>query len=135
MGQPGVILLDTHVALWLALEPGQISARAHAAIDAARADGTGLAICDISLAEIATAYAKHRFTLTVPLDSFLDATESRFKVFPITARVCARTVTLPASYPRDPADRLIAATALVHGLSLVTADRSIRKSRAVPTIW
>jgi PIN domain nuclease of toxin-antitoxin system len=42
---------------------------------------------------------------------------------------------LPASYPKDPADRIIGATALVEGLSLLTADREIRRSRAVQTIW
>ena len=36
---------------------------------------------------------------------------------------------------KDPADCLIGATALVEGLSLVTADKEILKSRAVPTIW
>src|SRR5580700_1901199 len=42
---------------------------------------------------------------------------------------------LPPSYPKDPADRIIGATALVEGLSLLTADREIRRSRAVQTIW
>ena len=47
-------------------------------------------------------------------------------------RACARA--LPATYPKDPADR-VGATALVEGLSLITADREIRRSRAVRTIW
>jgi PIN domain nuclease of toxin-antitoxin system len=42
---------------------------------------------------------------------------------------------LPASYPEDPADRIIGATALVEGLPLLTADREIRRSKAVQTIW
>jgi PIN domain nuclease of toxin-antitoxin system len=46
-----------------------------------------------------------------------------------------QALALPASYPKDPSDRIIGATALVEGLSLLTADREIRKSRAVPTIW
>ena len=48
-------------------------------------------------------------------------------------RTCARA--LPATYPKDPADRALGATALVEGLSLITADREIRRSRAVRTIW
>jgi len=130
-----VILLDTHVALWLALEPEKLSATARAAIDQQRKNGEGLAICDITLAELAAIYGKRRFTLTVPLDTFLEETQSRFTVFPIEARACARTVTLPASYPRDPADRIIGATALVQGLPLVTADRAIRRSKVLHTIW
>jgi len=135
MGQSGLILLDTHVVLWLAEGSGKLSKEARAAIGHSREDGTGLAICDITLAELATSYGKGRFSLTVPLDAFLEATESRFTVLPITARACARSVSLPDSYPRDPADRIIGATALVEGLPLVTADRAIRRSKALRTIW
>ena len=130
-----MILLDTHVALWLSEDGARISPRARAAIGHERASGGGLAICDITLAELATSYGKRRFALTVPFDIFLEEIESRFAVIPITARSAARTLALPASYPRDPADRLIAATALIHGLSLVTADRAIRRSKALRTIW
>jgi PIN domain nuclease of toxin-antitoxin system len=42
---------------------------------------------------------------------------------------------LPPSYPNDPADRVIGATALIEDLPLITADKEIRRSRAVPTIW
>ena len=42
---------------------------------------------------------------------------------------------LPANFPKDPVDRLIAATALIEDIPLITADREIRKSGAVPTIW
>jgi PIN domain nuclease of toxin-antitoxin system len=51
------------------------------------------------------------------------------------AGFCVRSVELPEAYPKDPADRLIAGTALVEGLSLVTADREIRRSQVVRTIW
>jgi PIN domain nuclease of toxin-antitoxin system len=53
----------------------------------------------------------------------------------MTARICARALSLPASFPNDPADRIIGATALVEGLSLLTADRQIRKSKAVRVVW
>lgn len=108
---------------------------AHAAMEAERRNGEPLAICDITLAELATSYGKRRYALTVPFDIFLEETESRFAVIPITARIAARTLALPASYPPDPADRLIGATALIHGLPLVTADRAIRRSKAIRTIW
>ena len=129
-----MILLDSHVALWLALEPQKISPIAAREIQLARLAG-GMAISAITLAELATSYSKRRFTLTVPLDVFLDETESRFAILPITARIAARSVTFPASFPRDPADRIITATALVDGLPLVSADRAIRRARLVRTIW
>jgi PIN domain nuclease of toxin-antitoxin system len=66
---------------------------------------------------------------------FLAEVEARFVVLPITGRACLRTLALPAAYPRDPADRIIAATALVGGLSLLTADAEIRRSGALSTIW
>lgn len=65
----------------------------------------------------------------------LQEIEAQFVILPISSRACARTLQLPASYPKDPADRLIGATALVEGLSLVTADKEILKSKAVRTIW
>lgn len=51
------------------------------------------------------------------LESMLQEIEARFVVKPISSRACARTLQLPASYSKDPADRLIGATALVEGLS------------------
>jgi len=48
---------------------------------------------------------------------------------------CYPAFDLPASYPNDPVDRSIGATALVEEIPLLTADAQIRKSRAVPTIW
>ena len=135
MGQFEVILVDTHILVWLAFEESRLSRKARATIAGARQDGEGLAISDISLWELATLASKKRIDLDISLESFLAEVETRFVVFPITARVCVRTLALPATYPKDPADRIIGATALVEGLSLLTADREIRRSRALPTIW
>jgi PIN domain nuclease of toxin-antitoxin system len=128
-------LVDTHVVLWLALEPGRISKRAKAVIEQARQLSHGLAISDITLLEIATAENKGRVTLNSSLETFLSEIEARFVVLPITGKVCVRAIALPATYPKDPADRLIAATAIVEGSPLVTADEAIRRSMALPTIW
>ncbi|MGA9472583.1 MAG: type II toxin-antitoxin system VapC family toxin [Terriglobales bacterium] len=130
-----MILVDTHVVLWLALEPERVSKNAKAAIDHARKNEDGLAICGITLLEIATVYGKGRVSLEMALESFLREVEAQFVVLPISARACARTLTLPASYPKDPADRVIGATALVEGMALVTADAKIRRVRAVRTVW
>jgi PIN domain nuclease of toxin-antitoxin system len=130
-----VILVDTHVVVWLAFDQQQISTRARAAIGEARRNADGLAICDITLLELATLASKGRIRLDVSLESFLLEVESRFVVLPISNRACVRAIELPASYPKDPADRLIGATALVEGLRLLTADRAIRRSRTIQTIW
>lgn len=130
-----MILVDTHVVVWLAFDQTQISTRARAAIGEARKNADGLAICDITLLELATLASKGRIRLDVGLESFLQEVESRFVVLPISGGACVRAMALPASYPKDPADRMIGATALVEGLALLTADRAIRRARAVQTIW
>lgn len=135
MGRPVLILVDTHIVLWLALEPERISKRVQAVIDEARQNGAGLAISAMTLVEIATLFGKRRFSLAMSLESFLDELERKFVVLPISARVCARMLSLPAGYPKDPADRVIGATALVEGMGLVTADREIRRAKVVRTIW
>jgi PIN domain nuclease of toxin-antitoxin system len=130
-----VILVDTHVVVWLAFDQNQLSKKARAAIDDARKNGDGLAISDISLLELATLVSKGRVRLDISLESFLQEIETRFTVLPISGRACARVMGLPTAYPKDPADRIIGATALVEGLALITADREIIRSKVVPTIW
>jgi PIN domain nuclease of toxin-antitoxin system len=94
-----------------------------------------LAISDITLLELATLATKGRIELGISLESFLREIEARFVVLPISGRACARAMGLPTGYPKDPADRVIGATALVEGLPLITADREIHRSRVVHTIW
>lgn len=127
--------MDTHVVLWLALEPAKISLRAQEAIEKTRQRGEALAISDISLLEIATLERKSRLKLDTSLETFLSEVESRFAVLPITARICVRATEFPAAYPKDPADRVIAATALVEGAPLITADEEIRRAKNVRTVW
>ena len=130
-----MILVDTHVVVWLAFGQDRISRKARTAIDSARKDADGLAISDITLFELATLTSEGRVRLDISLESFLQEVEFRFVVLPITGRVCARAIGLPPSYPKDPADRIIGATAMVEGLSLLTADREIHKSKVLRTIW
>ena len=108
-----MILVDTHVVVWLAFEQSQLSRKARAAIDDARKNGDGLAISDITLFELATLVSKGRIRLDISLESFLREVEARFVVLPISGRACVRALGLPAAYPKDPADRIIGATTLV----------------------
>jgi len=130
-----VILLDTHVVLWMAFEPEKISRNAHRRIGEARKANEGLSICGITLFEIATAASKGRFNVAMTLEEFLEYVERMFTVLPISGRASARILQLPSEYPRDPADRIIGATALVEGITLITSDRNIQASRVVPTVW
>jgi PIN domain nuclease of toxin-antitoxin system len=96
---------------------------------------SGLAISDFTLFELSMLFRKKQFALTISVESFLAEVENRFVVLPITANIALQAFELPPNYPRDPADRIIGATALIEDISLVTADREIRKSHVVPTIW
>jgi PIN domain nuclease of toxin-antitoxin system len=135
MGRPVLILLDTHVVIWLAQDQIRISSRAHNAITNTREGGQGLFVSSMTLLELARLASQKRIQLTPNLEAFLREVERRFAVLPITGRICVQAFEFPASYPKDPADRVIGATAVIEGLSLVTADQAIRRSKAVPTIW
>jgi PIN domain nuclease of toxin-antitoxin system len=129
-----MILLDTHVVVWLAFEPDKLSKRAKEAIRAARLEG-GVAIAAISLLELAWLAENGRVETTLSTESFVRLCASKMTVLPITPEIAARAVGFPDSYPKDPQDRLIGATALVEGVELITHDKPIRKSRLVPVIW
>ena len=135
MGRPLLILLDTHVVVWLASDERRLSRTAKSAIDAARQADRGLAISDFTLYELSLLFRKKQIALVISLEFFLSEVEKRFVVLPITGQVCVSALSLPVGYPKDPADRIIGATALVEGIPLLTADREIRNSRALPTIW
>jgi PIN domain nuclease of toxin-antitoxin system len=117
------------------MNPAKISRHARTALDQARRDGTGMAISDMTLLELARLSSLGQVRFDTRLETFLSEVERRFVVLPMNSRICVQAFDLPEGYPKDPADRIIGATALVEGLVLVTADRQIRNSRAVRTIW
>jgi PIN domain nuclease of toxin-antitoxin system len=129
-----VILLDTHVLVWMASDPKRLSKKARAAIRDAR-QKTGVAIATITLWELAWLAENGRIQVVGSVESFVRETVARVILQPVTPEIAALAVQLPAGFPRDPADRLIAATAMVGGVQLVTADERIRHAKVVQTIW
>ena len=95
-----MILLDTHVVVWLALDQTHLSKNARAAINDARENGDGLAISDITLLELAMLSSKGRIRLEISLESFLEEIEARFIVVPISGRACARALDFLRLTPR-----------------------------------
>jgi PIN domain nuclease of toxin-antitoxin system len=129
-----MILLDTHVVVWLAFDPDKLSKRAKEAIRGAREQG-GLAIAAITLLELAWLAENGRIETTLSVESFVRECAARMTVLPITPEIAARAVGFPDSYPKDPQDRLIGATALAEGVPLITHDKQIKKSGMIPVIW
>lgn len=67
--------------------------------------------------------------MTVPVRSWLEQLAAQVRTLPLTPAIADTAVSLPSSFPGDPADRLIYATAIEHGLRLVTKDRKLRAHR------
>lgn len=117
------LLLDTHVWIWSVGKPDRISTRTREALS--KPTNT-LALSPVSVWEAVLLAEKGRVELAPdPWGWIRMAFETKpLKEIPLTHEVAlrSRSVRLPHD---DPADRFIAATAMVHGLTLVTADRSL----------
>jgi PIN domain nuclease of toxin-antitoxin system len=103
------------------------------ALDQIGAAGEQVGLSSISLWELAMLSSRDRIRLRGSLDTLLDDIELHplVRVLPIDARIAAESTRLGDRYPRDPADRLIGATARRHGLRLMTADERIRRAGSV----
>jgi PIN domain nuclease of toxin-antitoxin system len=126
-----MILLDTHILIWLLIAPEKLAPKAKKVILAARKSGP-LALSAISLWEMAWLAQNKRIDVDVSVDSFIKKCAYYVQVLPITPEIAVRSVQFPESYPNDPQDRIIGATALVEGIRLLTHDKLIVKSGLIP---
>ena len=126
-------LLDTHA--WIQRACGE---RLPSLVDRTLTDhADSLALADISLWEAAKLIELGRLQLAVPLAEFFRlALTPELTVLPITPAIAERVTRLQAArFHKDPADQLIVATALVHGLRLISDDSRIRQWAGVPLLW
>ena len=131
-----MIFLDTCVLVFDALAPERLSAEALRAIEEGEENGS-LACCDISLWEIAMLVAKGRLDPGTDVLSFLKLVlASRvIRPLPITPEI-AKISAIDALFAHhDPADRIIAATALHYGGPLVTCDQALQAVKGLKIIW
>ena len=128
-------LLDTHVLLRWFASTSALPPRQRKAI-AAGSRSEPLLVSDISLWEVATLHELGRIRLGLPLRDWLDRVVGLAEVrrVSISPAVAAEVASLPATFHRDPADRIIVASARVHRASLLTSDKRIVASGLTPTV-
>ena len=130
-----MILLDTHAIVFDAIAPERLTRRAARAIERAAMEGA-LACSDISLWEIAMLTARGRLDLGTDAAVFMDkAIQARaLSVLPITPAIAVLAQADIFAHG-DPADRIIASTALCHRAKLVTADEHLHGVKGLPVVW
>lgn len=117
------LLLDTHVVHWWSAEPERLSRAAARAVE--RADE--VVVAAVSWWELAWLAEHGRVAVVLPVRAWLAELSTHVRTAPLTPAIAATAASLPASFPADPADRVIYATAVEHGWRLVTKDRGLRE--------
>jgi len=132
-----VIILDTHALLWWASgDTEQLSSVAAQAIEA-ELNGGQIRVSSISAWELAMLVAKGRIALSMDIGEWLSVVSQIEAVsfMPVDNEIAVKSVELPGEFHKDPADRIIVATARKLAAPLVTADDKIRGYPHVRTIW
>lgn len=131
-----MILLDTCAIVWDALDQVKLTPKAKTAIN--RADEhNALLIADISIWEVSMLIKRGRVEVATNAANFINLfLESRnVSVISISPEIAELSTNLGSEINSDPADRIIAATSIIHNAQLVTADENLRKSSLIDTLW
>lgn len=128
-------LLDTHVLLWWLARDARLSRPQAEVLERADPEAP-LLVADISLWEIATLGSLGRLEFQLPLRDWLEQAVAPplVQLVSITPAIAAEVASLPDSFHRDPADRILVASARVLGATLLTRDRRIIDADLVPTL-
>ena len=128
-----MIVLDTHAWLWWCDAPSKMSRKARAAI----ADADRVGVSPISCWEVATLVRRGRIGLDRVVTTWVEQAlgQEAVEVLPLTPRIAAAAGMLAESFPGDPADRLIYATAVSENAALVTKDEALQRFDRKRTIW
>jgi len=131
-----MIVLDTHAWLWFTSNPAVLSKKAKKTIDAAVKEKNVL-VSSISAWEVALLVKHKRLKLSMDVTDWIAISENLpfIQFIPVSNSIAVRSVYLPQPLHADPADRIIIATALANGASIVTKDKKISDYSHVKTIW
>jgi PIN domain nuclease of toxin-antitoxin system len=127
------ILLDTHVLIWAVEKPEELGKNSKSLLE----DGENeIFISPISTLEIAQLISSGRIELNQTLNSWLKKALKNLKVetVPFTHETAETAYKLPEPFHKDPADRILVATAILENLSLMTADERIVNYKHASTI-
>ncbi len=130
-----MILLDTHVWWWAISEPINLSRNASERIRTAEPDE--IFIASISLWEFAMMVTRRRISLQIRPEEWLKHAihNAGTGIFPLTESIALESCSLPGIFHKDPADRIIVATARNHKITLITKDQKIIDYPYVETVW
>lgn len=131
-----MIVLDTHALVWWVSRSEQLRERARKAIADALRKGP-VSASAISFFEIATAVRRGRLDLGLPLEEWLAEVRklAELRIEPVSVEIAHMAGRFQDDMPGDPADRIVAATALTLHARLVTADAYLRKHPRLQTVW
>lgn len=132
-----MIVLDTHALLWwVSGDTEQLSARAAQAIED-ELNGGRIIISSISAWEVSMLVAKERIALSMDVSEWLSVIGEIASVYfmPVDNEIAVKSTELPGEFHKDPADRIIVATARKLAAPLVTADTKIQAYPHVRWIW
>lgn len=123
----GVVLLDTHVWVWLALGDERLRKAGLLPLIKKHAKTSSVQIPAISLWEVAMLASKNRISIAGTVIEWLNNAIAMpgLSVHPITPEIACDSVALPGDFHGDPADRLIVATARITDSILLTVDKKI----------
>ncbi len=128
------VLLDTCAIIWAIAEPDSLTAKARAALGD---PATEAFYCPMSCAEVAWAVARKRIALDRHWKFWFRhfVVDSGWECIPIDLDIVEEAYSLPEPFHPDPVDRLLVATARMHGLYVITADEKILSYPHVRTLW
>ncbi len=124
------LLLDTHIWIWSISEPGKLSRRVAREIED---QGNEVWLSPVSIWEALLLYSKRRIQFEGTAKDWVAKSTSRFREAPLTTEIALAAYQLPLENA-DPADRFLAATAEIVGLTLVTADNRLLGLGTIATL-
>lgn len=132
-----MVVIDTHILVWWVSGSEPLTRAASKAIKTALSTGSEVLISSITAWEISMLVEKGRISLSMDIESWLNEVSSidGVRFVPVDNEIGVKSTILPGDFHKDPADRIIVATARKFAVPVVTADGKIIDYEHVQTIW